>query len=63
MVKILKKIGSGITLTNSVKDIMTIIESFEKREILIKETTRKIARQKGEFVDFLRPLMTAGLPL
>ena len=42
---------------------MTIIESFEKREILIKKITRKIARQKGEFLDFLRPLMTARLPL
>ena len=35
----------------------------ENKEILLKGTTRKIAVQKGGFLNFLRPLMTAGLPL
>ena len=35
----------------------------ENKEILLKETTRKITVQKGGFLNFLRPLMTAGLPL
>ena len=29
----------------------------------IKGTTRKITCQEGKFLNFLRPLMTAGLPL
>ena len=56
--------GSGITLTNSeIKDIMKVIKSLEDRGILLKGTTRKITSQKGEFLNFLRPLMTAGSPL
>ena len=35
----------------------------ENKEILLKGTTRKITVQKGRFLNFLRPLMTAGLPL
>ena len=35
----------------------------ENKEILLKGTTRKITVQKGGFLNFLRPLMTAGLPL
>ena len=31
--------------------------------MLLKETTRNITSQKGGFLNFLRPLMTAGLPL
>lgn len=30
---------------------------------MIKETTRKIISQGGRFLSFLRPSMTAGLPL
>ena len=37
--------------------------SLENRRILLKGTTRKIATLKGGFLDFLRPLITAGLPL
>ena len=56
--------SSGITLTNNeIKDIMKVIESLERRGILLKGITRKIASQKGGFLNFLRPLMTAGLPL
>ena len=29
----------------------------------MKRTTTKITSQEGEFLNFLRPLMTAGLPL
>ena len=42
---------------------MKIIESLENRGILLKETTRKITSQEGEFLNLFRPLMTAGLQL
>ena len=42
---------------------MKVIKSLENRGILFKGTTRKITSQEGGFLNFLRPLMTAGLPL
>ena len=55
--------GSGITLTNNeIKDIIKVIKSLEKRGILLNETKRKIASQKGEVLNFLKPWKTAGLP-
>ena len=42
---------------------MKVIKSFENRGILLKGTTRKITIQEGRFLNFLRPLMTAGLSL
>ena len=42
---------------------MKLIKPLENREILLKETVRKITSQKGGFLNFLRPLITAGLPL
>ena len=42
---------------------MKVIKSLENREILPKGTTRKIASQELGFLDFLRPLLTARLPL
>ena len=57
-------IGSKITPTNNeIRDIMKVIKSLENRGILLKGTTRKITSQEGGFLNFLRPLMTAGLPL
>ena len=57
-------LGAGITLTdNQIKDIIKVIKSLENRVILLKETTRKITSQEGGSLSFLRPLMTAGLPL
>ena len=54
--------GSGITLTNNeIKDYES--KSLENRVILLKGTTRKITSQEGGFLNFLRPLMKAGLPL
>ena len=48
--------GSGITLTNNeIKDIIKVIKSLEKRGILLNETKRKIASQKGEVLNFLKP--------
>ena len=42
LVKIFKKISSGITLINNeIKDIMKVIKSLENREISLKGTTRK----------------------
>ena len=50
--------GSGITLTNNlIKDIMKVIKSLENRG-----STRKVTSQEGGFLNFLRPLMTSGLP-
>ena len=54
--------GWRITLTiNEIKDIIKLIRSLENRGILLKGTTRKTASQG--FLNFLRPLMAAGLPL
>ena len=63
MVKISSITGSGITLTNNeMKANIKVIKSLEKRGILLKGTTTKISSQEGGFLNFLRPLMTAGLP-
>ena len=54
--------GTGITLTNNeIKDIMKIVKFLGNRGILLKGTTRKITTQKGG-LNFVMPLMTAGLP-
>ena len=45
------------------KDIIKVLKSLENRGILLKGTTRNITSQKGGFLNFLRPLMKAGLPL
>ena len=42
---------------------MKAAKSLEKRGILLKKTTRKNSHQKGGFLNFLRPLMSVGLPL
>ena len=42
---------------------MKVIKSLENRGILLKETTRKITSQEEGFFNFLRPSMTAVLPL
>ena len=57
--------GREITLTNNeIKDNMkvSVIKSLEKRGILSKGTTTKTNSQEGGFLNFLRSLMTAGLP-
>ena len=33
------------------------------REILLKRATKKIATEEGGFLNFLKPLISAGLPL
>ena len=56
--------GTEITLRNNkIKDIIKVIDFSEYRGILLKGTTRKITGQEGGFLNFLRPLLTAGLPL
>ena len=56
--------GTGTTLTNNeIKDIMKVSKSLENRVILLKWTTRKTTSQEGGFFGFLKPLMTAVLPL
>ena len=54
--------GPGRTLANNeIKYLMKVIKSLENKGILLKGTTRKITSQKGVFLNFLRPLMTAAL--
>ena len=56
--------GLGITLTNNeIEDIIKVIKYLENRGILSKKTNRKIASQEGGFLNFLKLLMTADLPL
>ena len=50
--------SSGITLTN-----IKVIKSLENRGNLLKRAIRKITSQEGGFLNFFRPLMTAGLSL
>ena len=42
---------------------MKVIKSLENRGILLKGTTVKITSKEGGFLNFLRPLMAAGLSL
>ena len=46
-----------------IKYILLYIKSLENRIMLLKWTTRKITSQEEGFLNFLRPLKTAGLPL
>ena len=41
---------------------MKVIRPLENGGILLKRTTKKFSSEGG-FLNFLRPLMTAGLPL
>ena len=42
---------------------MKLIKSLEHKRILLKGITRKISSEEGGFLNFLRTLMTARLPL
>ena len=42
---------------------MKVIKSLENRGVLLKGTTTKITGQERGFLNFLKPLMTADLPL
>ena len=42
---------------------MKVIKTLENRGILLKGTTRKITTQEGGSLNFVKPLMTADLPL
>ena len=56
--------GSGITLKDDeIKDHIKLFKSLENRGILLKRTTTKIASQEGRFLNLIRPLMKAGIPL
>ena len=58
------QVQSGITLKdNEMKDIIKVIKSLDNRGILFKRTSTNITSQEGGFLNFLRSLMTAGLPL
>ena len=56
--------GSGLAITNNeIKDIIKVIRSLENKTILLKGTTKKITGREGGFLNFLKPLITTGLPL
>ena len=42
---------------------MKVIKSLQNRGNLLKGTTRKITSHEGASLNFLKPLMTAGLPI
>ena len=42
---------------------MTVIKSLESKGVLLKGITRKITSQEEGFLNFLRPLITAVIPL
>ena len=58
----LKGLKTALT-NNQIEDIIKVTRSLENRKILLKGTTNKISSQKRGFLNFLRPLMTADLPL
>ena len=58
----LKCLKTALT-NNQIEDIIKVTRSLENRKILLKGTTNKISSQKRGFLNFLRPLMTADLPL
>ena len=59
-----KILGTGITLKNNeIKNIIEVIRSLENRRIFLKGATRKITSQEGGFLNFLKSLMSVGLPL
>ena len=47
---------------NDIEDIAKLIRFLENKGILLKRTTKKIIRQKGLFLNFLRPLIATSLP-
>ena len=56
--------GDGISLTNNdIKDIIKVINSLENGGVLLNGTTRKISSHKREFLNFLRSLISVGLPI
>ena len=56
--------GSGLAITNNeIKDIIKVIRSLENKAILLKGTTKKITGHERGFLNFLKPLITTGLPL
>ena len=42
---------------------MKVIKHLQNKWFLLKEITRKFTTQGGGFLNFLKPLMTAGLPM
>ena len=60
--KFLTSHGSKLALTNNyTKDIVKVISFLENRRILLKGIIRKTNSQKGELLNFLRPLLINGL--
>ena len=64
VIKYTKRVfGTGITLIdNGIKDII-VNTSLENRAISMKVASKKITSQGREVLNFLRSLMTVGLPL
>ena len=55
--------SSGLMLTNNeIKYIIKVNWCLENR-LLLKRASRKLTSQEGGFLNFLRPLMSASLPI
>ena len=52
--------GSGITVKNNKSSTAKAIRSFENKEVLSKGLARKVSSQERGFLNFRRPLITAG---
>ena len=55
--------SSGITQTKQKKDITKVIKILQNREFFWKKTSGKFTSQKAGIINFIGPLMSAGLTL
>ena len=55
--------SSGITQTKQKKDITKVIKILQNREFFWKKTSGKSTSQKAGIINFIGPLMSAGLTL
>ena len=55
--------GDGITLANNkIKDVVKVMRSLENTGIFLKGITEKVNIHEGGFLNFLKQLMSVGLP-
>ena len=55
--------SSGLTLTNNEIKYITKVNRCLENRLLLKRASRKLTSQEGGFLNFLRPLMSASLPI
>ena len=55
--------GDGITLANNkIKDVVKVMRSLENTGIFLKGISGKVNIHEGEFLNFLKLLMSVSLP-